>query len=811
VPRSPIATAILLACPAVMAQEQRGLEEIIVTAQKRTENLQDVPISIQALGNETLKELNVKNFNDYVQMLPTVTSQPAMGAGSGFSLVYMRGIATGADGQATTSQPSVGMYLDEQPITTVQGNLDIHMYDIERVEALAGPQGTLYGASSQAGTIRIITNKPDPSKFAAGYNVEGNMVDGSDTGYTAEGFVNLPIGSAAAVRLVGWYDHSAGWIDNVKGSRTFPANEDHDPESETYCGPAGSAACAADNITINNDKFAEKNYNTADTYGARAALKVNLGDNWSITPTAQYQNQEGNGSWADDLNNVLSGGDQSVVHFKPEFSNDKWYQLGLTVEGKIGNFDLVYSGNYLDRTVDASFDYADYSYWYDTYYTTGLYSSLHFDDNGDPIPPVARYTNNDKYNKTSHELRLSSPADNRLRGMIGLFYQVQKHAFEQRFQVEGLALQMQMNRDEPNGNRFPDTVYLNNLDRKDTDKAIFGSLSFDLTDKIELTAGLRYFEPEVTVKGFFGFGLGFTEMGWSSTGENRCNLFPNGQQDYKDTPCLNVDKGIKESEHVGRLNVNYKATDDVLLYATWSEGYRPGGINRNPFAGDFKSDFLTNWEVGWKTAWMNNSLQFNGAVFYEQWKDFQISFLGANGITQVANGPTADVMGTELQLLWQATDNLRISGAAAYYDSELKDPYADYDEDGNIVEILAPKGSPLPITPDFKANLVARYDFAAGDFNPYVQGALAYETSRPSDIRPDVSKFVGEIPSATVLNVAMGLAQDRYSLELYVENLTNENAPLAINTQCTVSVCGAQPYGVRRRPITIGLRFSQEF
>ena len=794
-PRTPIAAAILLACPALMAQEQHGLEEIIVTAQKRSENLQDVPISIQALGSETLKELNVKNFTDYVQMLPTVASQPAMGAGSGFSLVYMRGIATGADGQATTSQPSVGMYLDEQPITTVQGNLDIHMYDIERVEALAGPQGTLYGASSQAGTIRIITKKPDPSGFAAGYNVEGNMVDGDDTGYTAEGFVNLPLTEAAAVRLVGWYDRSAGWIDNIQGSRTFPAD----------------ASTTADDITINNAKFAEKNYNTVDTYGARAALRVNLGDNWTITPSAQYQNQEGNGSWVDDLNNVLSGGSQSVVHFKPEYSNDEWYQLGLTVEGKIGNFDIVYSGNFLDRSVDASFDYADYSYWYDTAYTTGYFSSLHFDDNGDPIPPVARYTNNDGYTKQSHELRLSSPTDKRLRGMIGLFYQEQKHDFEQQFQVAGLGLQMQMNRNEPNGNRFPDVVYLNSLDRVDTDKAVFGSLSFDLTDRIELTAGLRYFEPEVTVKGFFGFGLGFTEMGWSSNGENRCNLFPNGQQDYKDAPCLNVDKGIKESEHVSRLNVNFKATDDVLLYATWSEGYRPGGINRNPFAGDFKSDFLTNWEAGWKTAWAGNSLQFNGAVFYEQWKDFQISFLGANGITQVANGPTADVMGTEMQLLWQATENFRLSAAAAYYDSELKDPYANYDDDGNITEILAPKGSPLPITPDFKANLVGRYDFVMGGFNPYLQGALAYETSRPSDIRPAVNDIVGDLPSATVLNVAFGLEQESYTLELYVDNVFNEDAPLAINTQCTVDVCGAQTYGVRRRPTTIGLRFSQEF
>ncbi len=795
-PRSPIAVAVLLACPAVLAQEQRGLEEIIVTAQKRSENLQDVPISIQALGNEKLEELNIQKFTDYVQMLPSVAMQPSVAGGTGFSLVYMRGVVTGGDGQATTSQPSVGMYLDEQPITTIQGNLDIHMYDIERVEALSGPQGTLYGASSQAGTIRIITNKPDPSAFSASYALEGNIVDGDDTGYVAEGHVNLPIGDSAALRVVGWKRNDAGWIDNLKRTRNF----------------SGDISTTADDTSIENSRYAGDNYNTVDTVGARAALRVNLGENWSITPTVQTQTAESHGSWGDDLSNTFSNGKYEVAHFKKEYIEDKWTQIGLTVDGSIGNFDVVYSGNYLDRDFDGSFDYTDYSFWYDSAYTTGYFSALHFDDNGDPIPPAARYTNNDGYKRQSHELRISSPADKRVRGMLGVFYQKQEHDFEQQFQVEGLGLQMQMNRDEPNGNRFPNVVYLNNMDRVDTDKAVFGSVSFDVTDKIELTAGLRYFKPEVTVKGFFGFGLGFTEQGWSSNGENRCNLFPNGQQDYKDTPCLNVDKGIKESEHVSRLNVNYKATDDVLFYATWSEGYRPGGINRNPFAGDFKSDFLTNWEAGWKTTWMDNRLQFNGAVFLEQWDDFQIAFLGANGITQVANGPTADIIGTEMQLQWAVSDSLMLSSAIAYYDSELKDPYANYDEDGNITEILAPKGSPLPITPEFKGNVVARYTFPIGDFESYVQGAVAYESSRPSTLDVADNDVLGDIPSSTVFDLSAGIRKDSYSLDLFIDNVLNEDSLLYVTTQCTVGVCGVnQTYGYRLQPMTIGLKFSQKF
>ena len=495
--RTPVATAVLLALasPALLAQEQTTLGEVTVTAQKRTENLQDVPISLASLNTQALEELNVQNFKDYVQMLPTVSMQPGLGAGSGFSAVYMRGVATGGDGQATTSQPSVGMYLDEQPITTIQGNLDVHLYDIARVEALAGPQGTLYGASSQAGTIRIITNKPDPSGFSAGYSLQGNIVDSDDTGYVAEGFVNVPINDKMAIRLVGWALRDAGWIDNVAATRTYPNDQ----------------STAADDFTVSNASFVKKNYNTIDTVGARAALRIELNDNWTITPSAQAQKQEQNGSWGDDLSTFLVSGNQNVAHFRDEFTDDQWYQAGLTIEGKIGSFDLTYSGNYLNRDFDGSFDYSDYSYWYDNLYTSGYFTGLFFDNAGNRVNPDASYTNNDHYTKQSHELRISSSQDNRVRGMLGLFWQHQYHDFEQPFgNIEGLADVMLMNANEPNGNQYPGVVYLNSMDRHDRDKAVFGQLAFDITDSLELTVGARFFEPEVTVKGFFGFGLGFS-------------------------------------------------------------------------------------------------------------------------------------------------------------------------------------------------------------------------------------------------------------------------------------------------------------
>ena len=838
--RTPIASAVLLALasPALMAQDTATLGEVIVTAQKREENMQNVPISIKALDNQTLDELNVQDFKDYVQFLPSVTMQASDGAGSGFSAVYMRGIATGGDGQATTSQPSVGMYLDEQPITTIQGNLDVHLYDVARVEALSGPQGTLYGASSQAGTIRIITTKPDPSGFDASYALEGNYVDMEEPGYVAEGMVNLPMGENAAIRLVGWAKHDAGWIDNIAATRTYTSS-------------------IGDAVT-DNAEFVEDNYNTIDTIGARAQLRVNLGENWAVTPSLMYQKQEQEGSWADDLTDggpnagYSVPGDQTVAHFREEFANDEWYQVGLTVEGAIGDWDVVYSGNFLDRDFEGSFDYSEYSYWYATNYD---YMSLWIDNNGDPVAyPAHAFTNDDQYKKTSHELRISSPQDRRVRGLLGFFYQKQEHDFYQEFgRLAGLADDRVPNGIDPDAQAaFPGVIYLNSMDREDTDQAVFATIAFDITDDLELSVGGRYFEPEVTVKGFFGYGLGFnpnhepgTEAGEEdepgapanggdgafhpdgfgfSQGEWRCQ---NQADDFRTgkAPCQNVDKGISESDSVYRVNLSWNASDSSLLYATWSEGYRPGGVQRNPFAGDFLSDFLTNYELGWKTRWADDRLQFNGAIFLQEWDDIQISFQGDNGITQVDNGPSAEVAGAEVQLDWLPTDSFRLGASLAYYDSELKDDYCDTDaddgdDDGDFEECLvdadtgdvilnAPAGTALPITPEFKGTLIGRYTFPTGGWDSYVQGAVSYQTEAAPELNVSNAEVLGDIPSNTFVDLAYGLGNDKYNFEIFLSNATNEDAPVTISSDC--AICQVQPWGVQRRPRTVGIRFSQEF
>ena len=215
-------TALAVAVPAY-AQDAADDDKdvIVVTAQKREQNLQDVPLAITAIGTEKLDQLQVSELADVVKFLPSVTIQQG---GPGFAQVYFRGVASGENANHSTSLPTVGTYLDEMPITTIQGALDLHAYDLARVEALAGPQGTLYGASSMAGTLKLVTNAPDPSGFYGSAGVEINNVAKGDFGAIYEGFLNVPISEGAAARLVGWYRDDGGYIDNIFGARTYPTS-----------------------------------------------------------------------------------------------------------------------------------------------------------------------------------------------------------------------------------------------------------------------------------------------------------------------------------------------------------------------------------------------------------------------------------------------------------------------------------------------------------------------------------------------------------------------------------------------------------
>ena len=354
------------AAPAV--QEGQDQSEIIITATKREENVQNVPINVIAIGTRRLDQLNISNFEDYTKQLPSVsflTTQP------GVTTVYMRGVSsaggTNAEGNHSGPLPQVGTYLDEQPVTTIGGTLDVHIYDIARIESLSGPQGTLYGASSEAGTIRIITNKPELGVTTGRVDAELNSVAHGGVGGKIEGMINLPIAPMIAFRGVGFYQHDAGFIDNVFGSRTYCGDTIYEDLGD---GPV-AVGCVHNGPTVTNAGLEKKNFNDQDTWGGRAALKVDLDDNWTATPTFMYQKTKAGGVFFYDP----ELGDLKIDRFRKEPSRDRFWQAALTVEGKIANFDVTYAGAYMDRKTFAINDYADYTDAYDQLYehVGGLY------------------------------------------------------------------------------------------------------------------------------------------------------------------------------------------------------------------------------------------------------------------------------------------------------------------------------------------------------------------------------------------------------------------------------------------------------
>ena len=778
----PIAPLLVAGIPVAHAQQEAALEEIVVTAQKRTESLQEVPISIQALDTERLDELQINAFADFVKFLPSVTFTTL---GPGFSLAYFRGVASGENNNHSGPAPSVGMYLDEQPITTIQGALDIHIYDIERVESLAGPQGTLYGASSQAGTIRIITNRPDPSAFDAAYSLEGNTIEDGGTGYLAEGFVNIPLHERAAVRLVGWVRHDAGYIDNVVSERTFPTSGGCISNSKNP-----SAGCTR------SPAHAEEDYNDVETYGARAALRVDLNDNWTITPQIMGQDQTANGSFAYDP----AIDELEIARWFKEKSSDSWVQAALTVEGKIGNFDLTYAGAYLDRDVEVDSDYSDYSYFYDVCCGYGSYWT---DETGAPLADPSQFIHGtDGYKRWTNELRIASSRENRFRVIGGVFYMTSEHEIFQRYQIGGLGGYVVDGEYLPiSVTGWPDTIWLTNQLRKDEEIAVFGEASFDILDNLTATVGLRWFNTENSLRGFFGFNANYS----SNYGEALCF----DARQYNGSPCTNLDDSVDDSDTVPKFNLTYRFDDDRLVYATYSEGYRPGGINRNGTVDPYKPDYLTNYELGWKTMWGGNRLRLNGAIFREEWDDIQYSFLPPSGagLTVIQNAGAARVDGFEVDVTWAATESLLISGGYTWLDSQLTKNYVpDPDEPP-----AAFKGDSLPIAPDYKGNVTGRYTTQVGEDNFFAQVAYVFNGSSWSDLPREERSYYGKQPAWSVMDVSVGATRGDFTVTLFANNLFNDVSRTWTWSQCTVSVCGVNPYYTPNQPRTVGLRFSQEF
>ncbi len=830
-----------------VAQDGEGVDqtEIIITATKREENLQNVPISVQAIGTRRLDQLNISNFEDYTKQLPSVsfdTSQP------GSTTVYVRGVATGSDGNHTGSLPSVGFYLDEQPVTTIGGTLDIHIYDIARIESLAGPQGTLYGASSEAGTIRIITNKPELGVTSGRIDGELNRVTHGGVGGSLEGMINLPIGPQMAFRASAFYQRDAGYIDNIFGERTYCGTAVRDEDDEII-------GCIRNGFHRDNSAFVKKNFNTQKIWGGRAALKIDLNDNWTITPTIMHQNNHAEGVFFEDY----PLGDLETQRFRKEPTRDKFTQVALTIEGKIGNFDLTYAGAYMHRPTSGVADYIEYSYAYDVAYEGSGGNAYYYyfqNDAGDLVDPTQYIVGSNNFKKLSQELRIASPADKPLRFIAGAFYQRQSNDILQDYKLDGLGSLLSVN-------GLPGTVWLTKQERIDRDYALFGEVSYDVTPQITLTGGGRYYKFDNTVFGFAGYGrnpafiqdengdpiddtIPPNAVGNSKTGVAQCfTLSGDSLRDSQingtdttllldgvlpGTPCINVgrfeDGKIKPKQSKGdgftyRFNGTYRPREGLMFYATWSKGFRPGGINRQPGLAPYSPDFLVNYELGWKTSL--GPVRWNGAVFHQRWKTFQFSFLGESSLTVVQNGRDATINGIESDVSY-VRGGLSLNAAAAYTNAKTKgnicnvaidiDPSPDCtgtDTRGRPDFIAAPSGTRLPVTPKFKITGTARYSWNVGPGKAHAQMGIVHQGSAPSYLKIN-DAVLGKLPASTLVDLNAGYDWRNMSFELFGTNIFDKRNQLSKFIVCGGN-CSTNDFLhiVPGRPRTIGIRAGMKF
>ena len=798
--RKPIAAAVAAACsissvvliaPPALAQET--LEEVVVTATRRTESVQDVPMAITVLGQEQLTDMNITDMEDYMQVLSN-TSYISLGPGSGN--IYIRGISSGGE-SGLGANPSVAVYLDEQPVTSVGAYLNPHIFDVNRIELLAGPQGTTFGANAQSGAIRIMTNQPDANEFSAGFNVDGNQPTSGDIGYLAEGFVNAPLGERAALRVAAFYKQDAGYIDNIAGTHTFS-----NANIRAGLTDPNLIAIAAD-ITVDNNAIAKENFNEATTYGARAALKIDLSDNWTVTAGVMFQDLESEGVWDHDP----TLGDLVVQRWMPDTNEDSWTQLALTVEGEIFGGTLTGTWADLSRDTSSASDYSLYSDYYVSYGFVQPYYSCYVSYFGACEDPRESLTSVGTYDRNNIELRYASDQENRFRWMVGAFYSDSDDTSDNDWHVLGLA-------NIPGSFvEGPDIYWTTNFNRTYEETAFFGEVSFDFTDKLSASVSARAFDYEARLNGFSG------TVFWPCGGWDPGHPANNYGED-----CADEDRLTEGDDVVSRVSIEYQFTDDFMVYTTWGEGYRPGGLNRfcatripdglggqgeNLASCDFRSDFLTATEIGFKSTLLDGRMRLNAAAFWQDWDDFQFSRLDTSisPITLTYNVGSAESNGFEADFQVLLTDNWELNGAVSFLSAELTSDYWRSPPDPadlNPPPPDAPSGTKLPRVPETKWNLSTRYNW---DSNWYVQGTYIYTGDSYNTLFDG-----GTIPTQRltqdaygVLHGAVGLSGDDWSAELYVRNMTDERGDVwinAVNWDSRVMI---------NRPRTVGLSYRRSF
>ena len=856
------------------------IEEVIVTATKRTASTQDIPVAVQALGENTLNDMGVTNFEDYLVQLPGVT---AGGSGPGQNTIYIRGVASTTPNLTTAGvaglAPNVALYLDEQPLAQPGRNLDVYAADLNRIEVLAGPQGTLFGASSQAGTVRLITNKPDFSGTYGNVKLGTSFTKGGEMNNNITGVFNTPVSERLALRGVVYVDRMGGYIDNVPGTQTAresarfrPAGTVRPngvPVSERRGGFQGTADLSdVEFLASDNSSIAEDDYNDAVYSGFRMSGIYTINADWDLQLMHMQQQLDSDGVFYSDP----ELGDYEVTRFQEDRLDDSFSSTAWTLSGRMAALEVLYTGAFTDRKSEQLVDYTDYLF-------VGQYLPYYICDSsvtypGDAAPsgtcqaPDLQVTSLTNTEVMTHELRVNTPEEKRLRATVGAFYSdltlEERNDFtyfgSTRSDVFGQVPDTDRNF-APNfpyqsgfisdPGPFPEPViFRNDIQRTDEQFGLFGEVSFDLTQTLELTLGARYYDIEVDIDGSangsfcnsfgpdaqkFGTDISdlynadgqFTYRG--TQGSNVCATpvtftagataeeiqnDPRLAEPLTDAQTTQVVNALVAPDTastdgvIGKASLSWTPSDNQLWFVTLSEGFRPGLLNRPggaagpgnysvPFALD--TDEITNYELGWKLDLLERSLRLNGSLFFVDIENLQTTIFDPS-ITNLFfsdNAANAEVRGLEGTVDWApaALPGLTVTGSFSFLDTEITDVLTPTDD--------VREGDSLAFAPDFQATVRARYTWdLANGMRAHIMPHLAYSDESYSDI---ITINRQKLDSWMMLGVTAGVSNTAWTAEVFVDNLTDEAAELSMN------FVNDRNRPTLARPLTGGIRFTYNF
>jgi iron complex outermembrane recepter protein len=847
------------------ASEPEGIQEITVTAQRRTESIQDVPITIQAISGESLKQLNVQTFDDLLKYTPNVTYS---GNGPGQGNIFMRGLSSGANGNQSTATtepfPNVAVYLDDESMQFPARNADVYMVDMERVEILEGPQGTLFGGGAQAGAIRYITNKPKLDVTEGDVNASyGITARGGDPNSAVNATINLPIiPEHVAIRAVIYSDSRGGYIDNVPGTITQPV---------------------ANMPSANNNNLVANNTNPVTYKGLRLSALYQINDDWNVLLMQSYQNMEADGYFNEYP--VAPDGQAlapyQIAAFAPAYDKDKYEATSWTVNGKVADWKLVYTGSYMVRHIEQQADYSNYlSSAGGLYYTCsgGGYGLGKATKPTTCYAPVGAWNDTVQNEHQSHELRISSPEEYRIRGIAGLYWEKFQLQDQMNFNYlaipqctpDALATALAGGPDcvaatgpipgtpavDP-GLRTPNTAFGEDAQRGYTQRAFFASADFDIIPKVlTVTAGTRLFHYDEFETG--------SEFYTTSSAVDKPNGTPTGG--------FGINLHKTESGSRSRGNLTWHITPDTMVYYTYSQGFRPGGFNRTASAdgvvslaavapytagvkttdqfykpAGYNSDNLINNEIGAKTEFLDHRLQLNASLYKMKWEGVQIPLFDPSQLgntTFVTNGPTYEVKGIELQVVARPIEQLTIQGSSSWNSTnQISAPCLQSD-------VPAAKGNPTPqgqcitvvngatfynpygqldtspaFSPPLQFNVRARWDQPVFNYRTFISvGAnhIASQRSEPASFPsgnlpvteggclqsngvPNTAFCQYTMPGYTTYDAAIGVAKDQWTAQITGNNLTNSDASMYTSSNQFIKT------EVPLRPRVLTLTFGYKF